>query len=105
MIQQSVAPVYTSSPALIAQPQVAYPSSVSLIPPQQAYPSTMSLVQPQQSFAAAPSFVNPSIATNNIHAAGVGLAPYTGAAPRSTVYTPNPYLTHPQDHTPTCGCL
>lgn len=28
-----------------------------------------------------------------------GLAPFN-----STVYTPNPYLTHPQDHKPTCGC-
>lgn len=44
-------------------------------------------------------------ATNSPYASGYGLAPYGGAAPGSTVYTPNPYLTNPKQNKPFCGCL
>lgn len=43
--------------------------------------------------------------TNSPYASGYGLAPYGGAAPGSTVYTPNPYLANPKDNKPFCGCL
>lgn len=45
----------------------------------------------------------PAVTTNQ-YSAGLNLAPYAGATPGSTVYTPNPYLTHPKEHTPFWGC-
>lgn len=77
--------------------------------------ATSQFVAPAQSTAfAAPAVSNfsavplagvpaPAV-TANPYAAGMNLVPYSGAAPGSTVYTRNPYLANPKDHTPFFGC-